>query len=121
MKYAFNNSLFVLLLAASGAVIAQEQGHAVNHGAMTGMQAGQPMTAHANTGVGVVNHVDLQHNKINLTHGPIASLGWPGMTMGFTVKDQSLLNGIKPGQKVEFDLVKEGPGQFFVVRIAPSK
>jgi len=119
MKYILKNSLLLSLLISSG--VAMAQGQAMSHDSMQGMQSGQAMTNQANTGIGMVNKVDLQHNKVNLTHGPIKSLGWPGMTMDFTVKDKSLLSGIKPGQKVEFDVTKEGPGQFFIVRITPSK
>lgn len=72
-------------------------------------------------GKGVVNKIDLQHGKVNLTHGPIKSLGWPGMTMDFKVKDVALLKRAKPGQKVNFEVVKEGPGEFFITRITPLK
>jgi Cu(I)/Ag(I) efflux system membrane fusion protein len=56
-----------------------------------------------------------------MTHGPVSSLGWPGMTMDFAVKDKSILKGLKVGQKVQFEIVQEGPGQFYVSRITPLK
>lgn len=72
-------------------------------------------------GQGTVKAVDAKAGKINLDHGPIASLGWGAMAMDFPVKDAALLQGLKPGQKVTFDLASEGPGRFVVIRIAPVK
>lgn len=47
---------------------------------------------------------------INMFHGPIKRLAWPSMTMDFrTVKGVSL-KGLKPGDKVEFEL-KEVDGR----------
>lgn len=59
-------------------------------------------------GQGIVNAVDIAAGKLNLTHEPIASLGWKGMTMDFSVKDSETLKNVKPGFKVEFDLEKSG-------------
>lgn len=104
----------VFLLAASAAVQAEEHSQHMPQSDM-----------HANTqghmGEGVVNKIDLQHNKVNMTHGPIPSLKWPGMTMDFKVKDTAILKGIKPGQKVTFEVVNEGPRKYFVTRITPQK
>jgi Cu/Ag efflux protein CusF len=41
------------------------------------------------------------------------------MTMEFDVRDPAILEGLKPGQQVEFDLVKEG-GDFPVTAIRPA-
>lgn len=107
----------LLLLAASGVATAQEQ---TKPHAMSGMSGKHDMQAQTNTGVGRVNRVDLAQGKVNLTHGPIASLGWPGMTMDFKVRDKALLEVLKPGEMVEFDVVKQGPGEYYIVRIAPK-
>lgn len=85
---------------------------------MPGMKMAAESTAHK--GQGTVNSVDAKAGKVNLTHGPIATLNWPGMTMDFQVKDKALLKGVAPGQKVEFDIVQQGPGQFVITRIAPA-
>ena len=106
-------SIFMLATAPTVTLAAAHQ-HDMNHAGMHPSAIGHP-------GHGVVNKVDLQHNKVNLTHGPIESLGWPGMTMDFRVKDAAVLQGVKPGQKVTFDVVNEGPGQYFVIRITPQK
>jgi Cu/Ag efflux protein CusF len=51
-----------------------------------------------------VSTVDRASGHVELDHGPIPSLQWPGMRMGFLVEDRSQLDGIKPGDKVQFEL-----------------
>jgi hypothetical protein len=41
------------------------------------------------------------------------------MTMDFEVRDPAILNGLKPGQAVAFDMVKQG-GNFLVTAIRPQ-
>ena len=88
------------------------------------MLAGTPAQAAesaVHAGQGTVNRVDANAGKVNLTHGPISSLKWPGMTMDFAVKDQKLLAGIKPGQKVEFKLSEQSKGQYVITDIVQAK
>jgi Cu/Ag efflux protein CusF len=119
MKFA-TLSLSVFLLATSTSTAALAADH-MQHMSQADMQQTDTHAAQTHMGQGVVNKVDLQHNKVNMTHGPIDSLGWPGMTMDFKVKDAAILKGIKPGQKVTFEVVNEGPRKYFVTRIAPQK
>lgn len=109
----FGISAFLLALNAAPA-LADSTHHDERHAAT---HAAQP----SHHGQGVVNRVDVPNKKINLTHGPIKSLGWMGMTMDFQVKDAALLKGIEAGQKVTFEVVNEGPGKYFVTRITPQK
>lgn len=120
MKNIISSSLIFALLAGSGVVLAGEHQAGMNHTAMQGMQhTDSAMQVHK--AEGVVNKIDLEHGKINLTHGPVKSLGWAGMTMDFKVKDKTVLKDVKAGQKVAFEIVNEGPGQFYIVRITPLK
>jgi len=121
MKYAISGSLLLVMLAGSGTVLAGEHGKGMNHADMQNMKQSTSATTQGHKVEGVANGIDLQHGKINLTHGPIESLGWPGMTMDFAVKDKAILKGINPGQKVTFEVVQEGPGKFYVNRITPLK
>jgi Cu(I)/Ag(I) efflux system membrane fusion protein len=84
------------------------------------MDAGKAAEGQAHKGQGTVNNVDAKAGKVNLTHGPIATLKWPGMTMDFQVKDTAVLKGVAPGQNVEFDIVQAGSSQFVITRIAPA-
>jgi len=119
MKYIISSSLFLSILTGSAAVLAAEHNNDMNHATMPGMNTASAMQAHKADGV--VNSIDLQHGKINMTHGPVKSLRWPGMTMDFTVKDKAILKGINPGQKVTIEIVQEGPTQFYVNRVTPLK
>jgi Cu/Ag efflux protein CusF len=56
---------------------------------------------------GTVTALDATHGKITLDHGPIADAGWPAMTMAFAV-DPALLEGIKVGDKVRFEMTTAG-------------
>jgi Cu/Ag efflux protein CusF len=85
------------------------------------MDTGGSAQGQVHKGQGTVNRVDEKAGKVNLTHGPIATLKWPGMTMGFTVSDRQALAGLKPGQKVEFKLVEKTKGQYVITEIAPVK
>lgn len=76
--------------------------------------------AQVHKGQGTVKRIDEKSGKINLAHGPIASLKWPAMTMDFQVRDAAVLKGVAPGQNVEFDIAQTGPSQFVITRIAPA-
>jgi Cu/Ag efflux protein CusF len=56
---------------------------------------------------GEVRKIDKEAGKITIKHGEIKNLEMPPMTMVFTIKDPALLEKIKPGDKVKFNVVKE--------------
>jgi Cu(I)/Ag(I) efflux system protein CusF len=72
-------------------------------------------------GTGKVNKVDPAKGVINLSHGPIKSIGWPSMRMDFAVSDAALLQGIEPGKEVEFEFRQESGGRYVITRIAPLR
>jgi Cu/Ag efflux protein CusF len=97
-------------------------GHAASHAqSMKGMepsattQKGTSGTTHH--AVGVVRNVDPKRGVVTLEHGPVNTLNWPPMTMDFRVRDKAGLAALKPGQKVEFDLVEEQKGNYVINRI----
>jgi Cu(I)/Ag(I) efflux system periplasmic protein CusF len=77
--------------------------------------------AESHQGKGTVNSVDAKAGKINLTHEPIASLDWPGMTMDFEVQDKSSLAKLKAGQKVTFKLIEARKGKYVISEITVVK
>ena len=85
------------------------------------MDAGTTAVNQGHRGQGTVNSVDAKAGKVNLTHGPIPSLKWPGMTMDFAVKDKQALAKLKAGQKVAFKVAEQTKGQFVITEIAPVK
>lgn len=85
---------------------------------MKNMKMGDAATT-THHGTGTVKKIDANTGMVTLAHGPIASLNWPGMTMGFKLKDAAIAKGIKSGDAVNFDLVQSGEN-YVVTRIQPS-
>jgi Cu(I)/Ag(I) efflux system periplasmic protein CusF len=62
--------------------------------------------AHKTTGV--VKKVEPAEGRVVLAHDPVKELNWPGMTMGFAVKDKALFRKLVVDRKVEFEFVQQG-------------
>ena len=84
MKRIIGSVVSIFLLAAPAA-------HALNHGAMT---------------EGEVRKVDKEQRKVTVKHGEIRNLDMPAMTMVFRVRDATLLDKVKEGDKVRFTAEK---------------
>jgi Cu(I)/Ag(I) efflux system protein CusF len=56
---------------------------------------------------GVVQSVDLAAKTVSIAHGPVAALGWPGMTMTFHAPDADL-SAIQAGDHVAFEFTSTG-------------
>jgi len=69
---------------------------------------------------GEVRKVDKGNKKITLKHGEIKALDMPPMTMVFQVNDAALLDKVKPGDKVQFNVVKDG-SKLTVTELKPMK
>lgn len=72
-------------------------------------------------GKGVVNSVDAAMQKVNVSHGPIPSLGWPAMKMDFAVAPTVDLNAVKPGSQIDFIVGKNKAGLPEIQSIQPVK
>ena len=66
-------------------------------------------------GVGVVKSINLKRPSIEIDHEDIKGL-MPAMTMEFYVKDKSLLDGIRPDDRIEFTL-ENGVGGLKITEI----
>jgi Cu/Ag efflux protein CusF len=69
---------------------------------------------------GTVEKVDAGAGKVTIDHGPIPNLDMDAMTMVFQVQDPGLLQGVKAGDKVQFQADRVN-GQISVVRIQKGK
>jgi Cu/Ag efflux protein CusF len=90
-------SVAVLLAVGSSHVAAQ--------GNMPGMSmSAKPAASSAAMPLvqGEVRKVDLDKGLVVLRHGDIPNLAMPAMTMGFDVADKKMLDGLKVGDKVQF-------------------
>ena len=67
---------------------------------------------------GTIDSVDLKAGTVSISHGPVATLKWPPMTMEFQAANASLLERLKPGQAVSFEFVERKPGEFVVTAIS---
>lgn len=82
--------------------------------------------AHAATGVaaqetamseGEIRKVDKDAKRLTIKHGPLDNLGMPGMTMVFGIKDASLLDTLKAGDKIKF-VAEKLEGRYVVTQLA---
>ena len=76
--------------------------------------AGTAAAQSTHSASGVVKKVDAARSTVTLAHDPIRSLNWPAMTMDFGVRGKENLAKLKPGQKIEFELVEEKKGSFVI-------
>lgn len=96
--------------------------HGAKPGAQEPVKTGANVTAGSVTyrGEGSVEAVDAARASVTLAHAPIASLKWPAMSMEFGVTDPALMRRLKAGQKVDFEFVETGAGEYRIVRIQPA-
>ena len=79
---------------------------------MKGMDKGaKKAPGKSHQAAGKVKSVDAAKGTVTIDHGPVASMNWPAMTMSFKAKDKKMLEGIKPGQKIEIDFEQQGKEQ----------
>jgi RND family efflux transporter MFP subunit len=99
-------------------------GHA-SHGA--GAKKAEPAAAPSGTSAaghkaeGTVDAIDAKAGTVSISHGPIASLKWPAMTMEFKLANEALLKDLKPGAAVSFEFVERQPGEWVITKITPVK
>jgi Cu(I)/Ag(I) efflux system membrane fusion protein len=86
-------------------------------GEMTAPAAAQGENA-THRGQGKVESVG--KDEIVISHGPIASLQWGPMTMGFKLPASGLPQGITAGSNVEFEFQQSKEGPFEIAAIAPA-
>jgi len=64
---------------------------------------------------GTINSVDKSSKTINISHGPIKSMGMSAMTMDFRVADPAMLDDVDAGQKISFIVTTDRRGRFVIV------
>ncbi|MES2256865.1 MAG: efflux RND transporter periplasmic adaptor subunit [Pseudomonadota bacterium] len=68
-------------------------------------------------GEGKVERID--KDEVTISHGPIATLQWGAMTMGFKVPAAGLPRNVGLGDRVAFDIKSRQDGVFEIVAISP--
>jgi Cu/Ag efflux protein CusF len=69
---------------------------------------------------GEIRNIDKSASKITIKHGPLVKLDMPAMTMAFQVKDPALLERVKAGDKIRFDVEKVGAA-YVVTKIEAAR
>lgn len=59
---------------------------------------------------GKVTKVDTSARVATLAHGPVKSLNWPAMVMGFKVKDKMAMDKLTVGKTVDFEFAQADKG-----------
>ena len=76
----------------------------------------QPKNKHAAVGhrvQGTLNAVNAD-GTVNITHGPVETLDWPGMTMDFVLANSSLADNARIGSAITFEIVERKPGEWVI-------
>jgi len=66
------------------------------------------MPALAQMAEGEIRKEDKGAKKVTIKHGDVKSIEMPPMTMVFQVRDPALLDKVKVGDKVKFQVEKQG-------------
>ncbi|MGD9967313.1 MAG: efflux RND transporter periplasmic adaptor subunit, partial [Hyphomonadaceae bacterium] len=74
-----------------------------------------PQAAHGASG----RITAIEGTTIQIAHGPIATLNWPAMTMGFSLRDEHQAHGLAVGDQVNFRFVEEG-GRYRISEISKA-
>lgn len=111
MKNTLKTSALILALLGTSAAYAndhtvhvggQEHSHAHSHGESKEVKASAEMAD------GEIRKINKNTGKITVKHGEIKSVEMPPMTMVFGVADKAMLEGLKEGDKVKFNVKQEG-------------
>ncbi|HEX4879881.1 MAG TPA: copper-binding protein [Limnobacter sp.] len=107
MNNRFKSSAATLALLASGFAFAGNHAGGHNHDHGSGKPA-ESTAAAAAMADGEIRRINSNTGKVTMKHGEIKSIQMPPMTMVFGVTDKAMLDGLKEGDKVKFDVKQEG-------------
>lgn len=75
---------------------------------MSGMAMDTDAGAKMGSGVGVITAIDKTAGTLTIKHDAIPAVDWPAMTMAFKAMPPALLDGLKVGEKIKFDVTVKG-------------
>lgn len=81
-------------------------GKPMDHQGMN-MEMDQKVAGQTATATGTVKKVNMEKGTVTIAHGPVESLGWPSMTMGFKAEPDQLKT-LKEGDEIEFEFSSKG-------------
>lgn len=83
-----------------------------------GAQAAQRPASARHSAAGRIE--EIAGGKLTISHGPVPTLQWPAMTMGFALADPKLAAGLKVGQPVRFSFTQRG-AEHVIHEISPAE
>lgn len=92
-----------ILIVTAGALALAGCGQAQKTGAEDNMQTAQS----AQTYIGTGKITAVAADQVSIAHGPIQEIGWPAMTMTFTVP-ADLASEVQVGSEVDFSFRQNG-------------
>ncbi|OGA15725.1 MAG: hypothetical protein A3H32_04765 [Betaproteobacteria bacterium RIFCSPLOWO2_02_FULL_63_19] len=113
------NSIFIAIWFL-GAGFALDAGADVGQKRLATSQAKPAAPAGAAWTEGEVARVDKAAGRVTIKHGALPKLDMPPMTMPYPVNDKTVLEHLKSGDKIRFDVESVG-GVFTVIRLEKSK
>ena len=108
------NFLLSLALAASAPALALASGDLHPDHDMSSHEGMEGVHAKA-----TVNSIS--DGTANISHGPIAEIGWPAMTMDLTVLDGAEVDGVEAGDEVMMMLEKGEDGMYAIRALMPKE
>lgn len=106
------SAITLALLGASAAYAADHTVHVIENEnrmkAEAEAKAKAKAASQAEMADGEIRKINKNTGKITLKHGEIKSVEMPPMTMVFGVADKAMLEGLKEGDKVKFNVKQEG-------------
>lgn len=108
MKFAISLAALAATLALGTAPAQAANEHDAHHAAEPAAAAATDAYAE-----GTVKKVDKAAGKLTISHGPLARLDMPPMTMVFRASDPAMLDKVKAGDKIRF--VADRVGGVFTV------
>ena len=114
------SNAFLITVLLFGAGLAFHAGADADHTHRAQNSAKPSAAASAALTDGEVRKVDKGAGKVTIKHGPMPKFDMPPMTMAYPVKDKAMLEQLKPGDKIKFDVDGTG-GVFTVTRLEKLK
>ena len=109
-----------VVVAANFLIDAESNLRAALGGMAGAPKGGGGATAMTHRAGGTLDAIDAKAGTVTVSHQPVASLKWPGMTMDFTLANDSLVSGVKPGAAIDFEFVERKPGEWVITAVKPG-
>ncbi len=104
------------ILALSTGVALAQTSHGMDHSNMPMTDQQMEGAVHATATIN-----EIGEGTANVSHGPIAEIGWPAMTMDLPVLENAEMMGeVSPGEEVTLMLVKGDDGMYAIAAIMPN-